>query len=326
MVSTELPKPADCISQVFASYDEALKDHWGGASVDLIIRSFRRDASLLLMLFRSIDLYWPKNIGNIIVVLDEGEEYFARSLFPHYVKVYYSMFPPAFRDKTGGAGYIGQQIFYLWCDNFTTSDYVAIIDADAAFVTKVTPDLLFRSGNPIVIGAKKESQYRLSTSWFLGDSYYVANFMLQLPMIFPAELFPAIRKHILQVHPEVPTVDQVAELYLKQCGGQPDCFHLQFSLLANYYYTSLRDRGYFLFEGEEDSEPALRVMAHIGHLREVVAATKMEKSHFATFDVGMKLISDGLCYSFPEGTLPNCNHTNGRMQEILWEFEFGDLW
>mmetsp|Transcript_19349 Transcript_19349/g.31690 ORF Transcript_19349/g.31690 Transcript_19349/m.31690 type:complete len:435 (+) Transcript_19349:264-1568(+) len=329
-ISQEIPNSADCISRVFSSYDTILQSRHNWPSVDLIVRTFSRDTSLLLMFFKSVDLFWPKNIGDIIVVLDEGEEYLVRPLLPAYVKVYFSKFPSMPKHIYAPAGFIGQQLFHLWCDNYTKSDFVAIADADSPFISKVTPDLLFRERKPIVIGLRRESPYRQSTSWFLGsDAYYEANFMMYLPAVFPVDLFPAIRRHILNAHPEVSYLDQIGAAYWMSPNRTR---HIQFSLLGNFMYAHMRDRAYFVFEDDIEHEPLLRAIAHLGWSREVIKSRAKENSATsdkmapANFRMGMKYINDGICYSFPENTLPNCEHTVGKMHELMWGFEFGDHW
>jgi hypothetical protein len=40
----------------------------------------------MAMMLRSVDLFWPKNIGQVIVVLDKGEEH-VNVMLPDYIKV-----------------------------------------------------------------------------------------------------------------------------------------------------------------------------------------------------------------------------------------------
>jgi hypothetical protein len=40
----------------------------------------------MAMMLRSVDLFWPKNIGEVVVVLDKGEEH-VNLMLPDYIKV-----------------------------------------------------------------------------------------------------------------------------------------------------------------------------------------------------------------------------------------------
>lgn len=57
------------------------------ARVDLLIRSYLSENFFILQfLFDSLDLLWPKGIGDVVLVLDEGEQQLSH-IVPHWVKV-----------------------------------------------------------------------------------------------------------------------------------------------------------------------------------------------------------------------------------------------
>ena len=59
---------------------------WPGR-VDLLIRAYVSPNFFLLgLLFQSIDLMWPKGIGDVILVLDEKDQV-VHHIVPHWVKV-----------------------------------------------------------------------------------------------------------------------------------------------------------------------------------------------------------------------------------------------
>ncbi|CAI5961554.1 unnamed protein product [Closterium sp. NIES-64] len=220
------------------------------ARVDLLVRSHVSDAYFLIeVLFRSIEQMWPRGIGDVILVLDEGE-IVVRDLVPPWVKVYYET------NYLDLPGKILQQWSYLWADNYTTAPYIAIIDDDVVFNLKVTPGLLFNltegkpivigsrnaqrnnwlpstpspsllspsplpplpclpspqvtpgllfnltEGKPIVIGSRnaQRNNWLPSTRWLVGQHAYFANFMVQLPFVFPRDVLPRFREHVGELH------------------------------------------------------------------------------------------------------------------------------
>lgn len=62
--------------------------------MDLLIRSYISEKFFLLnLLFHSIDQMWPKNIGDVVLVMDEGQD-MALDLVPSWVKVGRRYTPP----------------------------------------------------------------------------------------------------------------------------------------------------------------------------------------------------------------------------------------
>lgn len=105
---------------------------WPGR-VDILIRSyFSTRLYLLSPLWRSIDLLWPKGIGAVVLVLDEGDAALgAEALVPAWVTVKYE------QNYLRLPGKILQQWSYGWADNYTTAPFIAIMDDDVVLNLKV---------------------------------------------------------------------------------------------------------------------------------------------------------------------------------------------
>ena len=55
--------------------------------MDLLVRAYVSPNFFLLgLLFQSIDLMWPKGLGDVILVLDERDQV-VHHMLPHWVKV-----------------------------------------------------------------------------------------------------------------------------------------------------------------------------------------------------------------------------------------------
>jgi len=123
------------LARMLAEYEV---DHPFPHSVDLLCRTGgRHSPHELAILVESIQLYWPKCAGRVVVVLDLSDDDFAHENLPDWIDVYYSDF------DYGMPGRLGNQLFNMYSDQQGQSEYVAIIDSDVALVTPVTPNLIF---------------------------------------------------------------------------------------------------------------------------------------------------------------------------------------
>lgn len=152
------------VQQVMDEYDVKLASQWPkGITVDLFIRTGSRDCGLLPPLFKSIELFWPKGIGKIVVVVDPQDLELVASIIPDYAEIHFESFIPGIPAR------LANQMTNFWVDNYTNADYVACIDSDLVLMTKVTPDLIFYNGTnkPIVIGNPSIQR----SNWYKGNIY-----------------------------------------------------------------------------------------------------------------------------------------------------------
>ncbi|CAI5526181.1 unnamed protein product, partial [Closterium sp. Naga37s-1] len=232
-------KAGHCVSEMLRLYDEAYAPLWP-ARVDLLVRSHVSDAYFLIeVLFRSIEQMWPRGIGDVILVLDEGESV-VRDLVPPWVKVYYET------NYLDLPGKILQQWSYLWADNYTTATYIAIIDDDVVFNLKVTPGLLFNltEGKPIVIGSRnaQRNNWLPSTRWLVGQHAYFANFMVQLPFVFPRAVLRKFREHVGELHRDKfgKSFDKAFK-YFAERGPKFERTQIAHTTLGNYMWAFTQD-------------------------------------------------------------------------------------
>ncbi|GJP30813.1 hypothetical protein CLOM_g7143 [Closterium sp. NIES-68] len=232
-------KAGHCVKELFRLYDEAYAPLWP-ARVDLLVRSHVSDGFFLLeVLFRSIEQMWPRGLGDVVLVLDEGED-IVRDLVPPWVKVYYE------KNYLDLPGKILQQWSYLWADNYTTAPYIAIIDDDVIFNLKVTPGLLFNltDGKPYVIGSRntQRNHWLPSTRWLVGQHAYFANFMVQLPFVFPRAVLPKFRDHAGELHQKKfgRSFDKAFK-YFAERGPKFERTQIAHTTLGNYMWHFTQD-------------------------------------------------------------------------------------
>jgi hypothetical protein len=63
------------VKEMFRMYDESI--NW--PSVCLIVRTFQRDFPILRHILRSYDIFWPSNIGQKIIVLDDAKRTYGQT-------------------------------------------------------------------------------------------------------------------------------------------------------------------------------------------------------------------------------------------------------
>ncbi|CAI5974531.1 unnamed protein product [Closterium sp. NIES-64] len=317
-----------CVKELLSLYDEAYSPLWP-ARVDLVVRSYVSDNFFLTaFLFASIEQMWPAGIGDVILVLDESDRH-VEDIVPPWVKIYYE------KNYLGLTPKLVQQWSYLWADNYTTAPYIAIIDDDVIFNLKVTPGLLFNltDGKPFIIGSKSTQgkNWRTSSRYFVGPGHYFANFMVQLPFVFPRAVLPKFRDHVGQLHGRKfgGSFDAAFKFWSIR-GPIADRSHVAHTTLGNYMWFFANDSAHWAFEWESRT-PIPRVGVHIPHTHEFrnasgPAAGPPQRLVKTYVDLTGTYAHEGLCNAFPEGELAHCEDAS-REQGQIWRYALsGSEW
>ena len=112
-------------------------------TVDLWVRTGCNGAREARYLFESVELFWPRGVGKVVVVLDVKDAAIVGHIVPtqtaHAYDVRYEHVPcmPA---------RVFNQVSYLMADRYSTADVIVTIDSDCVLHSPVTPRLLFRDG------------------------------------------------------------------------------------------------------------------------------------------------------------------------------------
>ncbi|KAK3578707.1 hypothetical protein CHS0354_008565 [Potamilus streckersoni] len=106
------------------------------------------------ILVASLLYFWPGNVSLVVVLDDEsahdhkvGETLSKRYPYPR-VAYQEPINPKIYKNN----GHERMQRDFFYPEKFTNKTYVGYIDADTMFVTRVTENLLFEDGKPVVIG------------------------------------------------------------------------------------------------------------------------------------------------------------------------------
>lgn len=308
-----------CVTQFFDLYDDAYRPLWPGR-VDLLIRSYLSDKFFLLeVLLNSIDQMWPKGIGEIILVLDEGDHW-AADLVPPWVKIFYE------KNYLNLPGKIVQQWSYLWADNYTTAPFISIVDDDVVFNMKVTPALLFNltEGKPYVIGSqqKQMNHWVPSTRFLVGKQYYFANFMVQLPFTFPRDVLPKFREHVGKLHHKLGSFDQAMKFFSWR-GPKFERTQIAHTTLGNYMWSFSRESVHWALEWTKH-QPIPRVGVHVPYTQPFRQKTNHSDLAPRVTKTYLELAGyyshEAVCHAFPKGELPGCDEILRFEQRQIWQY------
>lgn len=268
---------------VFAQMDEAFMalGRWPG-TVDLLVRTHWRAMANMNTLFDSIELFWPKNLGRCVVVMDVNSQrdFYINAQLPSWCEVLYE----EVNEDNKRIGYWLQQYSNFWSDNYTTADYVAIFDSDSALNSPVTPDMLFDDSNRVLMFADpafEKGRFDQPNSKLLGNPSdeqhpnhtltkdakfrYPINLMNNLPLVFHRSLFPSFRDFCLLVHQSQKFVNFEALNRWGLSNGLDK--GSQMSALNNYWAflapDHLRNMVNVLWQDDVKTMPRMRIGAHL---------------------------------------------------------------
>ncbi|GJP34559.1 hypothetical protein CLOM_g18992 [Closterium sp. NIES-68] len=306
-----------CVSDFFALIDDVYRPLWPG-KVDLVIRSYLSEKLFLLYsLLTSVELMWPRGIGRIVLVLDEGDDV-AMHLVPPWVQVKYE------RNYLKLPGKILQQWSYGWADNYTSAPFVAIADDDIIFNLKVTPFLLLNlsqgnSARPYLIGSKDQGYHRPSTDFLLGRRAYAANFMVQLPFVIPRGEIKGYRDAVAAAHPKIQGgYDGAVQQWVEKGGQYRD--QIAHTVMGNYLWHNAKDKMEFALEWT-DHTPIPRVGVHLPYtnlFKDLGGLPSDSKLNLSFVQSAAHYQRETICHSLPPGELAGCEGV--QQQTHIWRY------
>ncbi|CAI5961510.1 unnamed protein product [Closterium sp. NIES-64] len=110
---------------------------------------------------------------------------------------------------------------------------------------QVTPGLLFNltDGKPYVIGSRQKqmNHWVPSTHYFVGKPYYFANFMVQLPFVFPRDVLPKFRDHVTRIRDGKFASFDAAFLNFARHGPKFERTQIAHTTLGNFMWAFTQD-------------------------------------------------------------------------------------
>ncbi|CAB9524693.1 unknown protein [Seminavis robusta] len=289
-------------------------------SVDLVCRAGAKHGPWeLAVMVKSLELYWPRCAGRVVIVLDVGDEEFARQNIPSWVEVMYSTF------EYGMPGRLGNQLFNMYTEQQGSSEYVAIMDTDTAFHTPITPDMLFnleKEGAPPYIMAETTYQKGM---WSKGDEWMFHgdsddwNFMIKLPTVWPRAMFPQYRADVEAMHGNK---KETTALWKDMWEADRIWWKMsQFCLLGNWMVRHWKGSSFDL--RNETDIPAMRYGVHLPYYRGLNFGTKKGFENPEQFQkTGREQILRGVCELFchetprKDGSPPAAGLADGNLPKL----------
>ena len=285
--------------------NRVLEIAWGQnpPSIDLYWRTGCHGIMEMKYLLQSIEIFWPRFLGSVVVVLDAGDEVFLKYVLPKNPTHHYVV---AFEHLPCLPGRVFNQYSYLNLDRHCMADYVVTIDSDCVFHSPVTPDLIFRSGKIILASSRKfhKTLRKSSVDAILNPGLYDGHCMVTQPVVFALSTFSSFRKWFHRSR-GVCYEDKLATIspqyyyrfcWMCQLGTYLQRGNPEKTDSEQYWYHDL---------DEPKSEPIIRYSAHLTYeqSRDVNCpkATCYEKNT-------NEIIKQGLCRAFGLSIFHACSN------------------
>jgi drug/metabolite transporter (DMT)-like permease len=283
--------------------NRVLEIAWGSnpPSVDLYLRSGCNGIMEMKYLFESIEIFWPRFLGSIIVVLDVGDEAILKYFLPvkptHHYVIEFEYIPCI-------PGRVFNQYSYLNLDRYSSADYIVTVDSDCFFHSPVTPDFIFRQGK-VILASSRTFQRHLwlkPLESMLGVGMYDGHYMVTQPITFSRSTFSSFRRWFYE------TKGKCYEDHLSQLS--PDnyfyfCWMCQLGTYLERGNPGQVEYKKYWFQHLDNStlEPILRYSLHVTYEAINTSHCVEPKCYESSTN---ELIKQGLCRAFGSAIFHFC--------------------
>lgn len=221
---------------------------------DIFIKTYPPDYPWLEYCLRSIGKF-ARDFRGIQIVKPNGE---SLSIPPATETKYMHRIVVA--DDYGPDGYLSQQVFKLYADEYTDADFILFTDSDTIFTRPVTPETYFTDGRidwMMTPWANTETPWQPITEKFLGRPVEF-EFMRRMPFMVPRWLLESMRAFCVGQH---------GMTFDKYVMSQPHRSFSEFNALGAFAYYFHRDRFNWINTEEvpADQWPPLTVLQKFSH-------------------------------------------------------------
>ena len=288
--------------------NRVLKIAWGRnpPSIDLYWRTGCHGIMEMKYLLRSIEIFWPRFLGSVVVVLDAGDEVFLKYVLPKNPTHHYVV---AFEHLPCLPGRVFNQYSYLNLDRHCTADYVVTIDSDCVFHLPVTPDLIFRHGKVILTSSRRfqETLWRSSVDAILNPGLYDGHYMVTQPVVFALSTFSSFRKWFHKTQ-GICYEDKLATISPR--FYHTFCWMCQLGTYLERGNPHKNDSEQYWYHNFDDSksEPIVRYAVHLTY--ELNGRINCSKATCYEENI-RQIITQGLCHAFGMSVFQVCsNHSD----------------
>ena len=313
----------EALGHAWRSWDKRAK-----GSVDLFVRTGCRDAGEVRFLFESVELFWPRGIGHVVVVLDEADAAVAaKSILPPQTKHSYRVF---FERTPCMPGRVFNQVSYLMADYYSSADTIVTIDSDCVFHSPVTPGLLFDKRGRVLLpwsGTFQSKLWKGPVEFFTGPGTYLGQSMVSQPVTVHRATLSAYRRWYAQQHGGRCLLEGVAAFLDTKTPVVGYCWMCQINSFLQI--TGETADAYHLIDVEDPtSRPYQRFALHVNYEAiDGVDGDRDLQRFKASVDESTK---QGLCRTLGARMLSQCHgadvsHVADRVFSYhQWQFKFDD--
>jgi len=298
--NTTLPFPPKTNMNVATTsfIDKLLRLAWGKDPpvIDLYLRAGCGAAHDLRVLFQSINLFFPRFLGEILLVLDYGNSIALDDIIPldcrtHAIRVIYEHAPCM-------SGRFFNQYSYLKLHDHSKADYVVTIDSDCVLFAPVTPDLLFNARAQLIIPTslhfQKQYPWNSLQKFMTGASFEpYGHPMITQPVSFRVSSFPQFFEWIQE------TRKLCYELLLEGIPAAGGIYFFCWMCQMTVLISEKKVPGYELrLVDDGRNTPYIRFAVHVKYDR-IGSLKQLERSRL--------IIIEGLCKLFGSRIFRECD-------------------
>lgn len=290
-------------------------------TIDLFVTTYHGDLGLLLPLFRSFEIFFPKALlGAFYVIIEKGviEDEAIGLLMPPYVTVIHEELidiPSDLRTphRNAPASHLFKsEASNFFVDKYGTSEFIGILDSDVIFRTGNIERLLFKNGKPIIF-CTQHRDMAMEGVRQLGPEFDVLDpfsCMENFPFVLRRDTLPKLRAFLMQRL----NADDEATAFSTLFGTSTHSLYVgNFALMGSYAYVFERSRYHFVIGGGGPLStcPEIRACMHVFYGSPNWRSHQDAKVHPEYFDTARRAMSRGVCRM-------QCNSTRA-CEQILAE-------
>lgn len=301
---------ASTVETVQAMLATAWVGHPG--KVDLWLRAGCNGARELKYLTASVELFWPRDIGSIVLVLDESDRPIVHHLVPNDTRHDYVV---RFEYAPCMPARIFNQVSYLFADHYSTADVMVTIDSDCVLFSPVTPSLIFRNDKIRLPHSRafQAGMWENLVEFFIGPGTFKFHTMVSQPVTFHRSTFAAYRDWYKKRNGTCYVDDVVRALETVDPGLMGAyCWMCQLGTFLNTtgITTDLYD---FVDLDTPTHVPYQRMSVH----------TTYEMAHGSDFNgTNVLAVTQGLCLSLGPAVVPECAGVDtAYVREHMFKYE-----
>uniref|UniRef100_A0A0G4HQM1 Uncharacterized protein n=1 Tax=Chromera velia CCMP2878 TaxID=1169474 RepID=A0A0G4HQM1_9ALVE len=302
------------------------RERTGAQKIDLLVRGGCRAAAAghLVHFYESVEIFWPRFVGEVVVLLDVSDKGDPRVAPPPSSRHRYRV---EYVDNPCMRGYVFAQWQYLYADTWVDGDILVLTDADVVLHSPVVPEMLFQLPESSYGEGERErggariwlpyAQQWQRNRWKTVNEFVsgipwdesAGNSILTQPLVYLRSTLPDFREYLHKHSPHKECLElNVFSLIFHQEEGT-FCFPC---LLSSY--AALKDPNrhrYASVNVETHTEPVMRYGLHVKWEWHPIFSFLPDAFRFPSeseyAEAVSKALKGGLCRWYGPADFPECS-------------------